>query len=297
MTELETEKELGQWLSTYGTITAERILGKYQIGLPHDELMITLKSPFSLYHRLLQVPLKNILNGIVFQQANDYHLYAQKLFIDYLLSGESSKGENEQGDLTREALNDEQRQLVLLGEEYHQKKSDHDVLIATSQKALIEFSKKWQLVLDSKIKEVNASLISHGFDVKKSTIKQAIHHAMVHCDLTQLTALKNKYTLIDSMNEIFHLPLTAAMKEALMSLFSELPVISLEFDSLMHEFLQQTKALGSQAQSFREQFYNTILRVTHLIQLLPDYKINPEQDEINREALYFDSSIGLDKLT
>ena len=31
---------------------------------------------------------------------------------------------------------------------------------------------------------------------------------------------------------------------------------------------------------------------TELIKLLPDYKIDPEQDAVNREPLYFDKSIG-----
>ena len=84
------DNELSQWFSTYGVITAERILGNYKINLAHTDLVGAIKSPFSFYHRLLQVPLKNVLNGIVLQQANDYHIYAQKLFIDYLLSGESA---------------------------------------------------------------------------------------------------------------------------------------------------------------------------------------------------------------
>src|SRR5580704_2455101 len=100
MKEKQTADELSQWYSTYGVITAERILSTYQIALSQSDLLVAVKSPFSFYHQLLQVPLKNVLNGIVLQQANDYHVYAQKLFIDYLLSGESGKPPEAQGAQT-----------------------------------------------------------------------------------------------------------------------------------------------------------------------------------------------------
>src|SRR5690606_37160436 len=102
-----------------GVITAERMLNRYQIRLQSTELLIAIKSPVSFYHRLLQVPLRNVLNGIIMQQAYDYHVYAQKLFIDYLLSGESGKDEEAQGALTRDAIENERKQLVILGGEFN----------------------------------------------------------------------------------------------------------------------------------------------------------------------------------
>ncbi|HAU1956168.1 TPA: hypothetical protein F8S46_15140, partial [Legionella pneumophila] len=104
MDEIKKDDELSQWLSTYGTITAERILGRYNISLPQDEILEAINIPSSFYRHLLQIPLKNVLNGIVIQQASDYHVYAQKLLIDYLLSGESSKEPDSQGAGTRESL-------------------------------------------------------------------------------------------------------------------------------------------------------------------------------------------------
>ena len=129
MSEENAQITSGKWFSTYGMITAERILGKYQIRLSHEELIAALKSPICFYHKLLSVPLKNVLNGIVLQQANDYHIYVQKLFIDYLLSGENSKGEESQGASTREALENERQQLVSLGDEFHKKEGEQPHLV------------------------------------------------------------------------------------------------------------------------------------------------------------------------
>ena len=94
MSDEKLENDISQWFSTYGVITAERILGRYQIQLPQTELVAAVKNPFSFYHKLVELPIRNVLNGIVLQQANDYHIYVQKLYIDYLLSGETSKDEN-----------------------------------------------------------------------------------------------------------------------------------------------------------------------------------------------------------
>ena len=118
-----------QWFSTYGVITAERILGTYHIILAQTDLLAGIKNPHSFYHQMVQIPLKNVLNGIILQQANDYHIYVQKLFIDYLLSGESAKSEESQGAHTRESLESERKQLVSLGEEFNKKQLAHDSLI------------------------------------------------------------------------------------------------------------------------------------------------------------------------
>ena len=44
--------------------------------------------------------------------------------------------------------------------------------------------------------------------------------------------------------------------------------------------------ISQQANSFRNQFYETIIRVIELIKLLPEYKIDPEQDATLIESLY-----------
>lgn len=209
------ENELSHWFSTYGLITAERILGKYSIVLPQETLLSAIKDPASFYHRILQVPLKNVLNGIVLQQAHDYHVYAQKLFIDYLLSGDSAADENSQGASTRERMEEERLNLITLGKEFHQQQLDQDSLIAASQAYLIKVTKEWN---------------------------EAEEGAVFHEHL--------------------------------------------------ETYLQQAKEMNAQARMFRSRFYNAIIRVTELIKLMPNYRIDEAQDLVNREPLYFDKTIG-----
>ncbi len=288
MDEQLNDNDLGKWFSTYGVITAERILGRYQLSLPQKELLTALKSPFSFYHRILQIPLKNVLNGIVLQQANDYHVYIQKLFIDYLLSGESGKDEASQGASLRESIDIERNQLVTDGEEYHSTQLDHEALIASSQKKLILLTKKWSTALDGAVSKIDSLLKKEGSSSKKSIVRQSINHAIVHCDLST----SNKTSIIGRMNELLNIPLSDDVKNQIMDELNEIVTISNSFESEMGEFFQRVKDINQQARTYRTLFYDTILRVVTLIKLLPDYKLNPEQDQINRELLYFDKSIG-----
>ncbi len=292
MNEKKTADEINQWFSTYGAITAERILGTYQIALPQTELIAAVKSTFSFYHQLLQVPLKNVLNGIILQQANDYHVYAQKLFIDYLLSGESGKPPESQGAHTRESIEEERKLLVTIGEEFHQKQTTHDSLIANSQSVLIKIAKEWKAIMESAIKLTSATLKNNNLETKKSLIRRAISHGLVYCDLTSQQAESNQYVFIDKMNELLKLNLPEQLKEKIFHNLSDLINFTVNFNSKIASFLERADDITRSALFYRTQFYDGILRVTELIKLLPEYKIDPVQDEVNRESLYFDKTIG-----
>lgn len=291
MNEKKTVDEINQWFSTYGVITAERILGTYRIVLPQTELLAAVKSTFSFYHKLLQVPLKNVLNGIILQQANDYHVYAQKLFIDYLLSGESGKPPESQGAHTRESIEEERKLLVTIGEEFHEKQNAHDSLIATSQSAIIKIAKEWQAIMESAIKLVSATLKNNNLETKKSMIRKAVNHGLIYCDLTSQPA-DNKHVFVNKINEVLKLNLSEQLKDKISHNLADLINFTVSFNSKIASFSERADDITQSALSYRTQFYDSILRVTELIHLLPEYKIDPAQDEINRESLHFDKTIG-----
>ena len=140
MNETKEKTDWSTWFSTYGVLTSQRILERFGINLPHDELIRSIKNPNSIYFKLLHVPLKNVFNGIIFQQAHDYQIYAQKLFVDYLLSGEDAKEKDAPGAEARADVEQERIQLIQMGDGFRQVEEAHQILIAESQKQLIEFS-------------------------------------------------------------------------------------------------------------------------------------------------------------
>ena len=288
----KSENDLSNWFSTYGVITAERILGRYHINLTQIDLVAAVKSSFSFYHKVLQIPLRNVLNGIVLQQANDYHVYVQKLFIDYLLSGENSKDESSPGANTREALENERQQLLALGEEYHQREGEHNHLISSSQSFLIKISADFNKAFDKAITSIAQIFKKEGLTEDKNKIRKAINFALINCDLINPKLQSDPLLFVVKMSEDLKLSLNDDLKEKIVESISELTDIVLQFDEKTRAFRERTEDMTVFANGFRTQFYDTILRVIELIKILPEYKIDSEQDIINRESLYFDKSIG-----
>ena len=204
------------WFSTYGLLTAGRILERFHVYLSHDELAEAIHDPNSVYFKLLRVPLKNVFNGIILQQARDYQIYAQKLFVDYLLSGEDGKDESSPGAVVREDLEAQRTSLIQMDEAFREQETLHQVLIAESQATLIALSR----------------------DLKR-------------------------------------------VKEDVFA-----------FDAELEPYVERADTLNINLRNYRSQFYNLILRVTELLLLLPDYKMDEAKAVENRESLQFDALIG-----
>lgn len=144
-TDMPTElKEIdnSNWTSTYSVLTADRTLGRLNVVLESHELLDAIKNPENAYFQILRVPMQNIFNGIILQQAIDYQVYAQKLYVDYLLSGEGNKDETSPGADAREALEIHRLSLVALGESFAELQLDHKMLISESQAYLKEKAKE-----------------------------------------------------------------------------------------------------------------------------------------------------------
>lgn len=288
MNEEAKEPDLSAWFSTYGLLTAERILERFQIHLKHDELITEIKNPHSIYYQLLRIPIKNVFNGIILQQTHDYQVYAQKLFIDYLLSGQNDKEEGAPGADTREDLTAERTHMLDLSEAFNQQEFAHQKLIAESQAKLISFARSLQKLLQTVTKEIGQLLSSHNFNKTDQLINKAIREAMIHGDNTAEFPPLFWTTMADVLDADLNDELRAQLAETL----SKLVEYRHEIDSTLTSFLDQTNDVGSALRGCRRNFYQIILRVTELIKLLPDYQPNPEREEENRSSLHFDAKIG-----
>lgn len=292
MNEIKIEDPESKWFSTYSIITAERVLGKFQIKLPANRLMVAIRTPFSFYHQILEVPLKNILNGIVMQQSNDYHLYVQKILIDYLLSGESSKDPETQGALTRKSIEDERELMTTLADNFLKFQKRHSTLIANSQAFLIKIAKNWNNEFEIVINKINSLLKKASLESKKSMIREGLSHALVHTDWINNDEDNKSLLFVDFLNSFLKLTLNEEIKIQVIDSLGGLITILKELRIGIEPFLHETKELFVEVKSYRSQFYESILRVIDLLKLLPEYKIDPIKDTINRETLYFDTSIG-----
>ncbi len=169
-----------EWLSTYGILTAERILERFSIRLSHNELLRTLKDPESRYYHLLSMPLKNIFNGILISQVHDYQVYIQKTLIDYKLAttgGLENEDDNQRGTNAEEEICIKQDELIALGETFEEKKYAHRQLISDSQRWLIyEAPQQNSLGKSPELAEFNerAEELSFAFKDLRATFRTLI---------------------------------------------------------------------------------------------------------------------------
>lgn len=284
----KTGNDLSTWLSTYGLITTERILERYKIRLPQEELAKALKNPRSFYHRLIRVPLKNVLNGIILQQAYDYQVYAQKMFIDYLMSGETTKPEEAPGGITREDLEKERQILVEMGETFHQQELAHNKLIGESQASLIKNNNEWQKYLSNAAKTIKKTAAAKTLD--EELIKQALHTLLSQQNFSEGAVGKE----IDwsPIKEVLAQQRSTELREAFAAEIPQLGEFITSTETLLQEFMEQISQTTQNLRKYRADFYALILRTDDLIKKLPDHRYNPAQVEENRESLYFDPHIG-----
>lgn len=159
------DEEQSTWYSTYGLVTLERIFALLNIHFKQEELHTISRSPKSPYYQLLQVPLKCLFNGIIISQANDYREYAQKVLVDYLLSGaanlppEQTKPEGVQFELELMRQN-----VIASSEQFDLLQFEHYHLINNSQRQAIETAHTLPvprvLIDNSKGAEIQAMMLS-----------------------------------------------------------------------------------------------------------------------------------------
>jgi len=279
------QPSLSKWFSTYGLITAERILEKYNIKLTHTDLIAVLKNEHSIFYSILKIPIKNVLNGIIFNQAKDYQVYAQKLFIDYLLSGPSSKGEQASGGETREEIEEKRKELMATGERFQEKEQEHRNLIAESQKYLISYTSQLTKSMDKAINSCHTFFQEKGIDISKAKLKQAVYSALVNSDKNNPSSFEN--ALLNSIDTVSTQLNSEEINNQFQKLFNDFAAI----DERLAEYENKTKLMSEDIKAFRNEFYNEILRVNELLYQLSDYKINDEQMKVNKEALNFDRDV------
>lgn len=288
MSDEKREEDLSGWLSTYGMVTAQRILERYKIYLDEEDFIRVLKNPSIFYHRLLHVPLRNVLNGIVLQQAYDYQVYAQKLFIDYLLSGETTKKEVVSGNFVQEDLEKERQYLIQLAEAFREQEIGHSQLIASSQKSLIKLISHWHKLILKLAKIAKKELKKEGVHLEVSLIVNLINTLL----LTPNSSYQEEENIWKKATQFIKQAPSPEIKQIFISKMKRLEEFVQENEALFTLHLEKAKQLTIVLCDFRKKFYNLIVKINELIVLLPGYQQDLAQIEENKEVLYFDAAIG-----
>ncbi|WP_133127256.1 hypothetical protein [Legionella nagasakiensis] len=286
------EPDLSLWFSTYGLLTAERILERFKIRLVQDELISAVKNPRSIYFQLLRVPLKNIFNGIILQQARDYQGYAQKIFIDYLMSGQADKPPESPGASIREDMETERKNLVEVGEAFSEQEAAHLKLISESQASLIKLARELQKILETASQKIARVLQSHNLAKSQDTIQQAIRSATIRYDKEEDEIFSKTSSFWSIMEKELNLTFNDELRDQATSVLNEFRNARSQIDEILETYLNRTDEMTMALRDYRSQFYKQILRASELVQLLPDYHPDEGRRTENLESLDFDANIG-----
>jgi hypothetical protein len=282
------------WFSTYGLLTSQRILERLNVRLSTHELRDSIKNQNSVYFQLLRIPLKHIFNGIVLEQANDYQIYAQKILIDYLMSGEANDngGEVKPGSGSRDALENARLNLMEQSEQYSKYSFKHRELIAESQQQLIDLSTRLNQSLNAVIHKIQMFLKKQQMDVDASLIQQGLRSLMIHYDQIDDHVLASNSLFWQSFAQTMNIKLQPAWIPEIAASISQLEDPRNNIDELLSPYLARTEEMGAVFRSYRRQFMDIVIQVMELLRLLPDYRINEVKDTKNRESIQFDIKIG-----
>ncbi|MCC5793074.1 MAG: hypothetical protein JJT82_10790 [Legionellaceae bacterium] len=286
--ESETELNETQWFSTYGIMTAKRIVDRYKLSFDDRDLLHALKLPHSFIHTLIKLPLRNILNDVIREQAYDYITYAQKLFVDYLLSGDTTRPEGSQGAYTREELEETRQQVVSLSKNFQTVEYQHFKLISESQRHVIQFTGSWQEQVKqalqsltqrepieggerSLIRLVNGVLCYHNIDAKREEWRATL----------QTLIARDKSVVLSDL-----------VLDAFVDLIQQQADTAQELVSGLAQYREQSDEMYHKICSYRREAKQLIVKTNELIRILPEYQTNPAQNNKNKEDLNFDARLG-----
>lgn len=284
------ESEMTTWLSTYGLITVEKLLDRYGMKLSPEDLSRALRNMDCIYFRIIQVPLKNIFNGLIFQQAKDYQAYAQKLYIDYLLSSGAEEDESQ----ACEDLETSRQELVELGESFAAQELAHERLIARSQAFLIQYAKNYVQRLNQSIKKIKQALQKSGVIIHDDRLLLKVVNTLLsdyhpHDNVVESDVAWQRVDRL--LNQPFDLTLRALIADELLHLNK----IDAETEATIEDYREQTVVMAITLKRFRSDFSSIIIKTNELISMVTRYHVDEQQLVLNQADLYFDGTLGDEK--
>ena len=292
MADIDKKDDFESWYPTYGAMTAERILGRYNIKLDYKALIAAVKNSESIYHQLLKVPLKNVYSGILMDHAREYQSYVQKLFVDYLVSGQADAPEGSPGESTREALEKLRQDLKQLNEAFETQQSKRRDLVSSSQSLLMKRGQE----INKQIKSI-AKIIAVN-NKKPDSMNEVVN--MIHEAITENQALsddgfRSGSAFWSSLSEKVGEPLGDDVMESCQIYFKSLEKIS-------HKIIQETEPLMGESDEIlasmkdeKTYFYQLILKVKEQLSHLPEYRDGEERAQANLSSITFDPKFGMDQ--
>ncbi|MDP3560413.1 MAG: hypothetical protein Q8R79_08730 [Legionellaceae bacterium] len=278
--------EESQVVSTYKTITAERLFDYYSLSFSAAELKTLLRHPQSFYHQLVKPPLQHIRNGLVMEQTNAYRVFGQKQFVDYLLSGEADKSEDSPGAGTRKKIEEARVAYIAVGEAFDKIQASHTQAITDTQRSLISFCAEWKDAEKQNLPGLMDTLREKGWDADEATVRRLLTEVLSRQDWQTLSTAP--FQMPEALSASFTPAVPAAALEAIQAYHKNFEPLLDRLSTMLAERLGDAEERGIGFTELRTTLYDALVESSQMFRDLPDYRPSDEATAEHREALQFD---------
>lgn len=173
--------------TTFGLVTAERLLAKMGVGLSQDQISMQIQNSKAFYHALMYLPAKRtkVQGGI--ERCRDIQAYGQQKLIHYLFSGEASKEETENGQEVREEIEASRQRMVEMGKTFVAWEEDCEEKTKGVFSEFKERAKAWKQTVTLVITDLKKCLKTQRITVDKGCYKAFKEHFLECCARLSLT--------------------------------------------------------------------------------------------------------------
>jgi hypothetical protein len=279
------EDEVESYLTTYQWVTVGQLLEGYGLKLSDTSVLLMLRKKTAFYFQLLRIPVMNVLNGIIIDQTKAYRIYVQKMFVEYLVSGQADVEETI-GSETRAALEKARVHMLEIGSLFDESIKAHEALIIETQRTLIQWSKQFKATLTT-IGKAWMSEIHQQTGLTLSITMPMLYDLFVDADGFEASDAAWK-----RFESHYKQPFPSTLKNTLQTQFKQLNALQDQFKAFIAAHEDPVLQLQISLNQHRSQFYDEIIQVQNLLMLLPGFDLNPVYNTQERASLNFDTHIG-----
>ena len=150
-------------LSSYGFMTAEKILLKLTVRLTPKVLKLVIQEERTFYYHLLKLPAMIIFNGLVYDRAHDMQTLLQERMVDYLYSDEAQKTEEEPGHAYRAEMEDIRLKLVDFNNDFREFTEESELSERQILTYLRDSALDWAELCDNTSETICQELTEDGY--------------------------------------------------------------------------------------------------------------------------------------
>jgi hypothetical protein len=212
------EEAIDRLPSSYGLVTADRLLARLGISLSPTQIAEQIQVPETYFHGLMFIPAKRLTIRGEIERCRDIQAYGQQKLIHYLFSGEASKEESEPGQTVREDIESKRQYLVDMGErftEWEKGCADRTTKIFDELK---ERTLAWRRTVDMVIDDLKLCLSNNGVEGDED-FYSTLHEHVLECSarLTLSEEQCHLYKVPAEYNGIIEKTVICVVEEKLIS--------------------------------------------------------------------------------